>query len=341
MKNLIRSSGKFVLAGALLALLFHWYSVELREVASRPKNWLFFAIAIVLHVVALTATFVRWYLLVRVQRLPFRLRDALRMGFVGDLFDFVMPGMVGGDLVKLVMIGREQKRRTVAIATMVVDRMVGLLGILWLGVIASLVFWEQAHATSKLSDLSYLLTVVTLSGTGAFVLCFSPWGRFLQPITKWPGVGSVLTELLEAAALYRKKFHIVLLTLVMSIASHAGFVLAFHLIAEGFEGWNPSVEQHFVIGPIAMTSGALVPVPGGTGSTEMAFTALYSWIAPTSIAAGEHGLVAALGHRMAMLLVATTGGLICIFRWSALTDALAHARKSATPDTPAWSASKA
>ena len=89
------------------------------------------------------------------------------------------------------------------------------------------------------------------------------------------------------------------------------------------------------------TSTALVPVPGGTGSTEMAFTALYSWTAPASVAAGEHGLVAALGHRMAMLLVATTGGLICIFRWSALTDALAQARNSTPLETPAWSPSEA
>ncbi len=312
----------------MLALLFTWYRDEFREVASCPKNWVYFGAAIALHIVALTSTFVRWYLLVRVQNLPFRLRDALRLGFVGDLFDFVMPGMVGGDLVKLVLIGREQKRRTVAIATMMVDRMVGLLGILWLGVFATLIFWNQAHATPQLRDLSYLLTVITVSGTCGFLLCFSPWGKVLQPLTAWPGVGSILTELLDAAELYRKKFHIVLLTLGMSIASHAGFVFAFHLIAEGFVGWNPTIGQHFVIGPIAMTSGALVPVPGGTGSTEMAFTVLYGWVGPVGMVAAKYGFIAALGHRIAMLLVATTGGMICLFRWSALTDALAHARRT-------------
>ena len=50
-------------------------------------------------------TFIRWYYLVRALDLPFTLREALRLGFLGYLFNLMPMGIVGGDLLKAVMLG--------------------------------------------------------------------------------------------------------------------------------------------------------------------------------------------------------------------------------------------
>ena len=82
---------------------------------------------------AVSLTFVRWYLLVRALGLNFRLLDAFRLGFLGYLFNFVSVGSVGGDLFKAIFIAREQPgRRTEAVATVLVDRVVGVYALVLL-----------------------------------------------------------------------------------------------------------------------------------------------------------------------------------------------------------------
>ena len=64
-----------------------------------------------LGLAAVVLTFVRWYLLVTPLGLPFHLRDAIRLGFVGYLFQFASLGAVGGDLFKAAFLAHEQPRR--------------------------------------------------------------------------------------------------------------------------------------------------------------------------------------------------------------------------------------
>ncbi len=83
-------------------------------------------------------TFLRWYLLVRAQRFDFRLADAIRLGFLGLLFNYVGPGAVGGDIVKAWFLARQQaSRRTVAVTTVLLDRVLGLLALFVLGAVAA------------------------------------------------------------------------------------------------------------------------------------------------------------------------------------------------------------
>ena len=49
----------------------------------------------VLYLSALAWAYARWYVVVRLQGLPFRLRHALRIGFIANAVDTVVPGHVG------------------------------------------------------------------------------------------------------------------------------------------------------------------------------------------------------------------------------------------------------
>ena len=44
----------------------------------------------------------------RVQGLSLRFRDAVRVGFVGNAVDLIVPGQVGGDVVKATYLYRTQ-----------------------------------------------------------------------------------------------------------------------------------------------------------------------------------------------------------------------------------------
>ena len=78
------------------------------------------------------------------QDLPFTLGNAFRLGLLGFFFSTFLPGSVGGDLVKAAGIAREQSRRTVAVATVIMDRIMGLWGLCWLVALLGGGFWMAA-----------------------------------------------------------------------------------------------------------------------------------------------------------------------------------------------------
>ena len=96
---------------------------QIREVSPDRVDGRTFALGFVVYLAALVLTFLRWFWLVRALGLPFRVRDALRLGFIGNVFNLVIPGAVGGDLVKGAFLCREQARKTQAVASMVIDRL--------------------------------------------------------------------------------------------------------------------------------------------------------------------------------------------------------------------------
>ncbi len=128
------------LAAALLAGLLWMLRDDLALLGELEVLWPWMIGAILLTVVGTLLSFLRWYFLVKAQELPFTMFDALRLGLIGTFFNFLIPGAVGGDLVKAALIAREQSKRLIAVSTIVVDRIVGLLGLLVLtGLIA--IFW--------------------------------------------------------------------------------------------------------------------------------------------------------------------------------------------------------
>ncbi len=98
--------------------------VQLRD---QPKQWDLLAAAWACCTVAVLITFVRWWYLVRAVGIPCRFRDAIRISFWGYLFNLAPLGIVGGDLVKALMLAHEQPRhRPQGLASVLADRVIGL-----------------------------------------------------------------------------------------------------------------------------------------------------------------------------------------------------------------------
>ena len=96
-------------------------------------------------------TFARWHQLVRAQGLTFSLRDAVRLGFIGNVFNLVIPGAVGGDVIKAAFLCRMQPdKKPQAVASMVLDRILGLLGLFLLAGVAGAITWRSADPQVRL-----------------------------------------------------------------------------------------------------------------------------------------------------------------------------------------------
>jgi hypothetical protein len=274
---------------------------QIQEVGWRRPSWSLFGAALLIYVAALVLSFVRWFVLVRALSLPFRLHDALRLGFIGNVFNLVIPGAVGGDLIKAAFLCREQAKKTQAVASMVVDRGVGLLGLFLLAAVAGL--FELAGAHVAVRGLVVVAWVAVVAGILGLAVLFTPalYEPLFRAIAKRGRAAAIARELVILASTYRQRLHVVALTVGMAMAGHAIFVLAFTMVDRAlYPTTAPSLGRHLVIAPLVFFTTA-VPLPfGALGLSEKASETLFDLVQFPG------GAVAMMGYRLLMY----AGGLI-------------------------------
>jgi uncharacterized protein (TIRG00374 family) len=265
--------------------------VGLATIWQRPIGWTQLAASAALCLAASSLTFVRWFVLVRAQELPFTLRSAFRLGMIGLCLNTFLPGSVGGDLMKAVFLAREQERRTVAVATVVLDRVIGMIGLFCLVLLVGVTLWGLGAMAALETNRSAELVLRAVCGTAALTvglvagvwlalrLLPAAWAtRCEQLLSRMPRIGASLAELWRAAWMYRSKGGTLLATLVMTLAAHGMQVFAFHCAGAAlFEPAElPSLAAQYILIPAGMTMQAAVPTPGGLGGGEAIFGSLYA-----------------------------------------------------------------
>ena len=193
MKKALLNLLKIALPAALIWwLLSRIEPQQLEMLQTRPKNWTLLGLAFAMSFAAVSITFLRWWLLVCTLGLTFRIRDAFRLGFLCYLLNFVSVGGVGGDLFKAVFIAREQPgKRGHAVATVLVDRIVGLYSLLLVAAAAILVAGIPDHPGIRF--VCQMTLVLTLIGGVGLVLLMLPTltsGRFSRGPSSCPGWAS-------------------------------------------------------------------------------------------------------------------------------------------------------
>lgn len=303
------NAGLSVLAFGLLGLTVWIKREDISQVIAGKPDPRLFLVAFVIYLVALVLTFFRWYVLVRALDLPFRFKDAIRLGFIGNVFNLVIPGAVGGDVVKAAFLCREQARKTQAVASMVIDRLLGLLGLFILAAISGLGVWSSADRGVRIL-IAVIWSAVVAGSAGLAILftprLYRPFERLFQTAGK---LGSIFNELVRMAEVYRQRIRTVLSMLFLAVGIHSLFVVAFYLVGRAlFPVGLPSAADHFVIVPPILFTTA-VPLPfGALGVTEGVSNQLFQLVGHPD------GAVAMLGFRVVMY----AAGLVsaCVYLWN-------------------------
>ena len=304
---------KLTLAAAILTFLV-WQAQQhdsFARVIHEPKRWWLLAAGFAFTFASVVVSIVRWYMLVQALGLSFRVSDAFRLGFLGYLLNFVSLGVVGGDLFKAVFIAREQPgKRTEAVATVVVDRAVGLYGLLFVASCAFLVLSARQVINSDvvrtMFTITLVLTIVGTAALGVLLLGRSQQDR-ARRIATMPYVGPTIARLLAALTAYRTHRSLLLASIVFSIAIHSLLILAFTSIALGLPVGAPTLGEHSVIVPMSLVGAAIPATPNGLGTLEMGIETLYHLVPlPPGPASGD-GTVVAFVYRLATMLVAAVG----------------------------------
>lgn len=256
-------------AFGLLGLVIWKKQAEIGKVFGKPVDYRFFAVGLAIYLVALLITFARWHRLVRAQGLTFSLRDSIRLGFIGNVFNLVIPGAVGGDVIKAAFLCRMQPdRKPQAVASMILDRILGLLGLFFLAGVAGLLSWDAASRDVKV--LIGLVWAAVAAGFLGLGVVFSPTlYRPLNRLVAGRGKAEVIVRELESIGLaYREQLGTVAAMFGVSVLGHTLYVLAFYSASLALFDAMPTLVQHYLMVPLALFTTA-VPLPfGALGLSE-------------------------------------------------------------------------
>jgi uncharacterized protein (TIRG00374 family) len=316
---------KYAVGLALLAYVVarNWDTPHgLKEALARPVQWLPLLAAGALLGSAALLTFYRWWILVRALGMEFGLGSALRLGLVGFFFNTLLPGGVGGDIVKAVGIAREQTRRALAVSTVLFDRAVGLWALVWLVSLSGGAYWLFAAADDNLLATNagvaaivrscWLITVGTVLAWWALGLVSERQDhRFAARLATVPKAGRFLSECWRATWLYRRHPWAVVATLTLSIGVHALNVLAFYAAARVFvpptEAADlPGLASNFLVVPLGMAVQAFFPTPGGVGGSEYGYGKLYQLLGKPE----AFGVLASLAQRVLQWALGLAGYVV-------------------------------
>lgn len=295
-RSLVINVALSLVAFSLLGWTVWSNRAKLADVRARNPDLRLLAAGLAVYVAALLVTFLRWHGLVRALGLPFRVRDAVRLGFIGNVFNLVIPGAVGGDVIKAAFLCREQERKTQAVASMVIDRALGLLGLFVLaGAVGGFAWGGAAPEVRKLILFAWAMIAC---GTAGLAVLFTPaLYRPMLGLLKGRGkIESVFGELVAMASAYRDRLGVVFLALGLGVAGHALYVLCFYLASHALFGEEaPTLLQNYLVVPLVLFSTA-IPMPfGALGVTEQISRKLFE-----DLVGFGSGDLAMLGYRAIM-----------------------------------------
>jgi hypothetical protein len=102
------------------------------------ENLEYFVATVAIYVAGQVMSAWRWQLLAAVVGVRARFRDFLGYYFVGLFTNLFVPGLLGGDALRAVYLGRRTDRVGEAIASVVADRGTGLIALFWLAALMAL-----------------------------------------------------------------------------------------------------------------------------------------------------------------------------------------------------------
>jgi len=292
----------------LLCALFYFRLIDVEELRQALAHPGLLALTLVACVATIPLAGLRWHVLLRSQGLVLHVWHTIRIVAMGAFFATFLPGGSGGDIVRGVYIYQASHgRRTSALLSIFIDRLIGLAAFIVLGVAATLTRPWSNYGLLEYGIFAiaavFLILLATLFVFGHRIarlinLIFA--GRSYR-------LAQVIDDAGEALHEYARQWRSLAIALSVSvmIVLLAAVSIIFIAAATPFGGLTP--VEYGIAGIYAMIANSLPFTPGGLGIGEGAFASACVMLEPqtSGIAYGTIFLIF-----RCILVVSTLPGLV-------------------------------
>ena len=239
-------------------------------------------IGVLVLVVVPMATF-RWWLLLRAIGVQVKPKQIFILTWIGNFFNTTLPGAVTGDVVKgyYVIKAQQEEGRTRAFMTLLIDRFVGLFGLIVMAFLALVFNLELILSQERLHSLAWMITIL-FGGTVVFyTIALFPFKEgcdpFIRLFQRLPAK-KISLKVYSAFKSYQQQKTTLLLTLLLAIGIHTLIALLFFQVANLMGIEDMELATQFFLMPIGLITVAIPLAPGGIGIGHAAFESLYQLV---------------------------------------------------------------
>ncbi len=274
---------------------------------------LLLGLALILPVFPIQAA--RWWILMRCRGMAVSYARSFRLTMVGLFFNFCMPGMTGGDVVKAYYAAKGSGARGVAVMSVIFDRITGLLGLILLAGIAGIVLLSRGGLDDDVHHLASTVTLLIWLGFGCALAVplfyFSDRVRVivgLQKLIARLGPEHILVRIDEAAAAYRGHLPQIITAVLISLPVH--FCQAVATTCAGYAlGMELPIELMLTVLPVVFLAGSVPLTYQGLGVMEALVVAM---LLPSPLADANQLVSMLVLIRLFLVAYALIGALLML-----------------------------
>jgi uncharacterized membrane protein YbhN (UPF0104 family) len=272
---------KLLVAGGLLYYVFA-YKVDAEDKERLNtillKSPVIMALAIFTISMQLIIGAQRLRMLLIPQDVHLGLFQTIRLTYLGAFFDTFMITSIGGDAVKAWYLARQcpKEKRLGAVSVLILDRLLGLLGLLTLTVFMTIWNIQDLNADESIRPfVIWLFIVPALLMIGTLMLLSNRvrmW-RPMQAILNTIPMGKTIDRAYDSLQRFRERPSILLLGWTLSLISHISGVLAGYILMIGLDQ-HADLGKFFVAWFISGFVTSFAPF-GGIGTGQILYEQVF------------------------------------------------------------------
>ncbi|MCY4237665.1 MAG: lysylphosphatidylglycerol synthase transmembrane domain-containing protein [Rhodospirillaceae bacterium] len=298
MHRFLLLAGKLIVSSALLYIALLAVDLDALWVRLGKIDPLLAAYAVAVLILQVLIAAWRWLVILRAMSLSAPASRIIRISFIGTFFNQTLPSTIGGDTIRVWLGGRVTGSWQRTLNTVLIDRLMGLIGLISIGLAAVLFF---RHAVSGLEAIRIVIWVIagtTLVLAASFIL-----GRLVgSRLPDWSVARALDTLCDDARSLVVSPTG--LIVWAQSVAIQGATVVAAWLLSKSV-GAAVSLSALFALVPVVVLV-SMAPVSvAGWGLREGAMVAAFALAGLNSSDAFAISILLGL----VLLVVGAIGGL--------------------------------
>ena len=314
-RTLATTGAKFALAALMLALLIRVGALSPGAAINPDRPLAAFTLSMTCVLAALALGVYRWRLVLRAAGVQLAFARVLQMFWVGAFASTLLPGGISGDILRAIFVAREAPDACGrAAATVLVDRLVGLVGFVTTALILLAIRFDAWRNTPSLRTLAEHFALILTSAVLLGALAHQLWRAF----QKTPLLQRALERLRKnggrATGSLRSLGVMPIPSLVsvflISLAIPLLLTLALVLFLAGSPWGVVSLADVGIASVAAQVANILPLTPGGVGVGEGVFEYVLTLLQPGTATSGC--ATAFLSLRIVLITANSAGGLFLL-----------------------------
>ncbi|MFO7775716.1 MAG: lysylphosphatidylglycerol synthase transmembrane domain-containing protein [Candidatus Hydrogenedentota bacterium] len=301
---------------SIMLMAFLLYRIDIEQVAGLLANlsWkLYFGPGLLLVVASCFVSTFKWKLLLNNLGIEKTYRNLLRYFYIGAFFNMFLPSTIGGDAVRIISLGREDRKYLRSAVSVVGGRLVGYFALLTIGTVSFVYNYDLFADT----PLFYLLVLMVVANGAMAILFLFPGvaapivdgvcatARLIRLTVLAENVRKIHRGFAELRAGQRRIWSALLLSFVFQLISITAHVVVLMSLSLDID-----IVYFFAIIPIAVTLVAMPLSLNGVGLREWVHVYLFGAVGLE----GPEAVALSLGVFFLVVLNSCIGGIVYMWK---------------------------